>query len=380
MIPEKPFSPVQSVRNKNLYRAGVVFLWIVLIPTFSLGQGDTAIQKAQIPALLSTIRSVNHLTFCSEPVPLDDPAIRERFEKELLLILWNRPQAILWIKRSTRFFPFIEKALKKNNLPDDLKYLAVAESALRPHAQSGKGAVGYWQFIKSTGRKYGLRIDRDIDERRSLSASTKAAMAYFKALYDMFGSWTLSAAAFNMGEQGLQAEILIQQIDDYYHLYLPLETQRYIFRILAIKLILENPQAYGFAITPRDLYPPPATDSVSISSTEQIPLQIVARAAKSSFKTIKDLNPQIRGHYLVAGTHTLLIPKGSARGFKRRLEKRIKKLAGQNKNRIYIVRKGDTLTNIARQFNVPLPALLIWNRLNYRKPIHPGDRLIIHPK
>ena len=359
---------------------GAIYLWVAFAPAVSLGQGGAAIPAAQIPALLSTIRSVDHLTFCGEPVPLDDPAIRERFEKELLLILWNRPQAILWMKRSTRYFPFIEKALKKNKLPDDLKYLAVAESALRPHARSGKNAVGYWQFIKSTGKKYGLRVDRDIDERRSLAASTRAAMAYFEALHDMFGSWSLSAAAYNMGEQGLQAEIMVQQIDDYYRLYLPLETQRYIFRILAIKLILENPRAYGFAITPQDFYPPLATDSVSISPADQIPLQAVALAAKSSFKTIKDLNPQIRGHYLVAGTHTLLIPRGSARGFKRRLEKQIKQQARQNKNRVYIVHKGDTLTNIASRFNVPLPALLIWNRLNYRKPIHPGDRLIIHPR
>ncbi|RTZ98139.1 MAG: lytic transglycosylase [Deltaproteobacteria bacterium] len=380
MIAGKLLISVQRIRNRFLFGLGAVFLWIAFSPAIAPGQGGPALPAAQIPDLLSTIRGVNHLTFCNEPVPLDDPAIRERFEKELLLILWNRPQAILWMKRSTRCFPFIEKALKKNKLPDDLKYLAVAESALRPHARSGKSAVGYWQFVKSTGKKYGLRIDRDIDERRNLAASTRAAMAYFKALYAMFGSWSLSAAAYNMGEQGLQAEILVQETDDYYRLYLPLETQRYIFRILAIKLILENPRAYGFAITPGDLYPPRRTDSVSISSPGQIPLQIVAQAARSSFKTIKDLNPQIRGHYLVAGTHTLLIPEGSARGFKRRLEKRIKEQARQNKNHIYIVHRGDTLTNIAKRFNVPLPVLLIWNRLNYRKPIHPGDRLIIHPK
>jgi signal transduction histidine kinase len=381
MIPlKKLFLSVRPTR-RYLLKWGAVFLWIALTPTFSSsGQDDASIPAAQIPSLLSTIRNVHHLTFCNEPVPLDDPAIRERFEKELLLILWNRPQAILWIKRSARYFPFIEKKLKENHLPDDLKYLAVAESALRPHARSGKGAVGYWQFIKSTGKKYGLRIDRDIDERRSLTASTRAAVAYLKSLYEMFGTWTLSAAAFNMGEQGLQAEILVQQLDDYYRLYLPLETQRYIFRILAIKLILENPQAYGFAITQADMYPPLTADQVLISRTEQIPIQLVAQAAKTSFKTIKDLNPQIRGHYLVAGSHTLLIPEGAARGFTRRLEKRAKKLAQLSQNRIYIVKKGDTLTNIAKQFDVPLPALLIWNRLNYRKPIHPGDRLMIHPK
>lgn len=376
----KSFSPGRQSRKLFPCWFGVaVFLWMVFTPALSPCQDDSSIPAAQIPALLSTIRSVHHLEFCNEPAPLDDPSIRERFEKELLLILWNRPQVILWIKRSTRYFPFIEKLLKENGLPDDLKYVAVAESALRPHARSGKGAVGYWQFIKSTGQKYGLRIDKDIDERRNLFTSTQAATAYFKALYDMFGAWTLSAAAYNMGEQGLQAEILIQQIDDFYRLYLPLETQRYIFRILAIKLIFEAPRTYGFTITEADLYPPLTADHVSISRTKQTPVQLVALAANTSFKTIKDLNPQIRGHYLVAGAHTLLIPEGAARGFTHRLEKQATQLADLNQNRIYIVQKGDTLTNIAKQFGVPLPALLIWNRLNYRKPIHPGDRLMISP-
>jgi LysM repeat protein len=370
----------RHVHTKYLFGTGiVVFLWAMLIPSLSFCQDAPLIPAAQIPSLLSTIRGVDHLSFCNEPTPLADPSIRERFEKELLLILWNRPQVILWIKRSARYFPYIEKILKENGLPDDFKYMAVAESALRPHARSGKSAVGFWQFIKSTGKKYGLRIDKKIDERRSLFAATRAATQYLRDLHDMFGSWTLSAAAYNMGEQGLASEILIQQTDDYYHLYLPLETQRYLFRILAIKLILEDPAAYGFAVTETDLYPPIVADPVSISRGEETPVQLLAITANTSFKTIKDLNPQIRGHYLVSGTHTLLIPRDAAGGFARRLEKQAVKPASNNQRRVYIVRKGDTLTRIAKQFNVPLPVLLIWNRLNYRKPIHPGDRLMIYP-
>ncbi len=168
-----------------------VLLWVIFTPTPSLCQDDPSIPAAQIPSLLSAVRNVHHLTFCDKSVPLDNQQIRERFEKEFLLILWNRPQVILWIKRSARYFPLIEKMLKEADLPDDLKFVAVVESALRPHIRSSKGAVGYWQFIKPTGLKYGLRIDRDIDERRNLLAATRAAIAYFKDLYDIFGTWAL---------------------------------------------------------------------------------------------------------------------------------------------------------------------------------------------
>lgn len=377
---EKTLPPDRHGTGKYLCWLGVaLFLWVIFTPVPSLCQDDSSIPMAQIPSLLSAVRNVHHLSFCDEPVPLDNQQIRERFEKEFLLMLWNRPQVILWIKRSARYFPLIEKMLKETGLPDDLKYVAVVESALRPQVRSSKGAVGYWQFIKPTGLKYGLRIDKNIDERRNLFGSTRAAMAYFKDLYDIFGTWALSAAAYNMGEQGLQAEVLIQQIDDYYRLYLPRETQRYLFRILVAKLILEDPRTYGFHMSDSDLYPPLAVDRVSISRTEETPVQTLAQAANTSFKTIKDLNPQIRGHYLAPGSHTLLIPNGMARGFESRLEKRMAQLTSANRNRVYIVQTGDTLTGIAEQFNVPLTALLIWNRLDYRKPIHPGDRLMIHP-
>ena len=131
--------------------------------------------------------------------------------------------------------------MKENGLPDDIKYIAVAESALRPHAGSSKGAMGFWQFMADTGRKYGLTINAYVDERRNIFASTAAAIRYLNELHQKFGSWELAAAAYNMGEEGLQAEILEQDTNNYYQLYLPLETQRYIFRILSVKLILLKP-------------------------------------------------------------------------------------------------------------------------------------------
>jgi hypothetical protein len=305
--------------------------------------------------------------------------VRERLEKELLLTIWDRPQVILWIKRSTRYLPIIEKMLSENEMPDDLKYVAIIESALRPHAGSRKGAIGFWQFLKSTGQKYGLRINAEIDERRNIFASTQAAIIYFKDLYAMLGSWSLSAAAYNMGELGLESEIVSQKINDYYKLYLPLETQRYMFRIISAKIILTNPERFGFRFTEQDLYPPLQFDRIHIECFQDTPLHIIASASNTHFKVIKDLNPEIRGHFLAAGMHSLLIPKGAEKEFHFRFKQLVQEWLAENQERVYVVQEGDNLTTIAERFNVPMPALLIWNRLDGKKPIHPGDRLVIYP-
>lgn len=354
-------------------KTGVLVLLIIgLMPV--PGQCQTG-----IPDLIGAVRQKAPLKFCGETVPLENEAIRERFEKEMLISLWDRDQAVLWLKRSTRFMPVIETRLAESGMPDDLKYVAVAESALRPHVGSPKGAVGFWQFLPDTGRKYGLIVDDRIDERRNLQSSTQAAIEYFNKLHADLGSWTLAVAAFNMGEEGLKAEVLAQDTGDFYRLYLPLETQRYLFRILSAKLILENPEKYGFEMTPADFYPPLNTEVVELTCWDETSLTVVARAAGTDFKMIKDLNPEIRGHYLAAGSYRLSLPVGVAEGFQARFDEGFEAWQTLQTERIYIVKEGDNLSSIADQFRVPLPALLIWNRLDIRRPIHPGDRLIIHP-
>jgi len=335
-------------------------------------------EPAQFPALISSVRVRGPLDFCGETVALDIPEVRERLEKELLLTLWDRPQIVLWIKRSKRFFPIIEKMLQEHNLPQDLKYIAIIESALRPHAGSRKGAIGFWQFIKATGRRYGLVINSEKDERRNIFRSTAAAVSYFKELYEILGSWTLSAAAYNMGEQGLQSEILAQNSQNYYHLYLPLETQRYIMRAISAKIILSAPEAYGFQFTEADLYPPLQYDRIRLECFQETPIAIIAQAADTYFKMIKDLNPEIRGHYLAAGSHWILIPPGAADGFDTRFKMLVNQWLAENRERVYVVKAGDNLSAIAERFKVPLPALIIWNRLAKNKHIHPGDRLVIY--
>jgi hypothetical protein len=327
--------------------------------------------------LLEAIRFTGPMSFCGEPVPLADREVRERLEKEMLLTLWDRPQVILWLKRSSRFLPVIETMLREAGLPEDLKYLPIIESALRPHAGSPKGAVGFWQFTRSTGRRYGLRVDSFVDDRRNLHASTRAAITYLKELHALLGSWTLAAAAYNMGEHGLQAEILAQEQQDYYRLYLPLETQRYMFRALAAKLIYSDLAAYGFQLEPEELYPPLAYDQVQVTCLEPTPIRLLAKASGTTFKAIKDLNPQLRGHHLDIGKHQILVPKGAGAGFPDRFAIAYSRWQQAVKGKIYIVQEGDNLTKIAERFKVPLPVLLIWNRLDPDQLLHPGDRLIV---
>jgi hypothetical protein len=336
-----------------------------------------AVQKS-VPPLVSSIRIQPPLDFCGEDVPLDNQEVRERLEKELLLTLADRPQVLLWLKRSPRYLPFIEKELAANGMPDDLKYVAFAESALRPHAGSPAGAIGFWQFIRPTGIRYGLVINSDFDERRSIYKSTRAAIDYFKDLYSEFNSWSLAAAAYNMGEEGLRSEILLQEVNDYYRLYLPLETQRYLFRIISAKLVLKDPAKFGFYIADNDLYLPFEFDEISVNLNRRTPIRIIARAAKTDFKRIKDLNPDIRGHYMIPGKHTILVPRGSSKGFSGRLSEALSHWRERPNDHVYIVKSGDNLSSIADKFEIPLPALLTWNNLNPRHHIHPGDRLIIY--
>jgi membrane-bound lytic murein transglycosylase D len=181
--------------------------------------------------------------------------------------------------------------LKEEGAPDDLKYLATAESALF-QAQSGKGAVGLWQFIAETGRRYGLRIDDYVDERKDPEKSTRAAIKLLKANKERFGSWALSAAAYNMGEGSTQDDLSFQRQSSYYDLYLNEETSRYLFRIVALKEIMSNPEKYGYYLDRGDLYAPVETKKVGVS--EEIPnLAIWAESQGATYKDVKLLNPWI---------------------------------------------------------------------------------------
>ncbi len=365
----------------------VLTLLAALIPATAAAQETVQIpEPALFPQLISVIRVTGPLDFCGERVPLEEREVRERLEKELLLYIWDRAQVILWLKRCGRYMPYIEKMLRENRMPEDLKYVAVVESALLPHIGSSKGAVGYWQFIRPTGRKFGLDINGEVDERRNIFTSTLAAVRYFKSLYAEFGSWTLSAAAYNMGEAGLRRRIQAQKTDDFYHLYLPLETQRYILRIVAAKQILSDPAKYGFHLTEDDLYAPIPVQRVEVACPRETPIRIIAEAAGTYFKEIKDLNPEIRGSTLPRGNHYISLPPEGAEGFQARYRSLLNQWRAEETRKnnppgaqrvVYTVRRGDSLGAIAQRFGVGLDDLLRWNRISSHRPIHPGQRLVI---
>ncbi|BBO87332.1 lytic transglycosylase domain-containing protein [Desulfosarcina ovata] len=350
-------------------------LTLIGLPFLSAG---VAAQEESEP-LLSALLLETPVMLCGEPVPVEDPQVVERYEKEKLLSVGDRAQVILWLKRTGRYFPHIETVLKEKGLPDDIKYLAIVESALRVHAGSSKGAMGVWQLMPQTARKYGLTVNSRFDERRNFYRSTEAALDYLKALYERFGSWSLSLAAYNMGEEGLEAQILEQGTSDYYRLYLPLETQRFVFRLLAIKHIVEAPEKYGFHLSANDYYPPEIFSVVTVQAMGDLPVRLIAKAAQTDFKTIKDLNPELRGYYLAAGTRRFHVPENGKAGFNDRLARLIEADKKVYDQRIYMVRKGDSLSGIAEKFDVPLAALLIWNRIGLRDVIHPGQHLVISP-
>ena len=243
-------------------------------------------------------KTPHSLTFCGERVPLERRAVWERLDKQFLLALNRKAQVILWLKRSKKYFPFIEERLKNYNLPDDIKFLAVAESDLNNYALSPKGAAGTWQFMKYTGKRFGLEKKRWLDERYSFPKATDAALQYLTSLYEQFGQWTLAIAAYNCGEKRVENEIAEQKTEDFFDLYLPKETEEYLLRIMAIKIILSNPEKYGFMLDEHDYYVAYDTGEVAFTSPGLVHIRLVAEAAKTKFKTIKELNPQLKGYYL----------------------------------------------------------------------------------
>lgn len=358
-------------------------LSLISLSILSCGQITSTNMDARNPSSLQTLISSTKfsepLTFCGEDVPLSDNGIKERLERELLICLDNKDDIIMWLKRANRYFPYVENILKNNSMPDDLKYIAIAESALRTHASSNKGAAGYWQFIEPTATKYGLTVNNEIDERRNFFLSTNAAISYLRDLYNIFGSWTLAAAAYNMGEDGLKTEMLVQKVNNYYKLYLFQETQRYIFRILAIKMILSDPEKYGYFLTNEDLYNPIDFDQVQITIDQPVPLNIISEAADTYFKTIRELNPQIRNYYLPAGSFILHVPKGASMGFAERFDNILSQWMKEKDNQVYTVQGGDNLSLIAERFNVSVKALMIWNGLTSASKLTVGQKIFVFP-
>lgn len=237
------------------------------------------------------------LEFCGEPVPLNDFDVYERMDRELLVNSYWHSSTLLYLKRANRWFPIIEPILEKHGIPNDFKYMAVAESGLT-NVVSPAGAAGFWQLMIPAAEKYGLLINNEVDERFNVEKATEAAALYLKESYQKFGNWTITAASYNNGVNGIDRQIKRQNSSTYYSLFLNEETYRFVFRIIALKEIFENPKQYGFYFTDDQLYKPIETFEVTVNYR----IDDLSRfAAKNSFnyKVLKLFNPWLRDSMLI---------------------------------------------------------------------------------
>lgn len=251
----------------------------------------------------------NYLEFAGEKIPTENFEVYERMEREFLSNTYWHSATILAIKRANRWFPVIEPILKRNNIPDDFKYLAVAESNLE-NVISPAGATGFWQFMKPAGEKYGLEINSLVDERYDVEKSAEAACKYLRDSYDMFGSWILAAASYNMGQDGIKTQTERQKAKNYFNLVLNSETSRFVARIVSLKYILQSPEKFGFDIKDEEKYKPLEYNEITLDSS----VADFADYAKSlgvNYFILKMYNPWLRDNYLsnkTKKTYTIKIP------------------------------------------------------------------------
>ena len=276
-----------------------LFIQAIQSPEVASQTTETATKVEQQSSQILRVEALdipNVMTFAGERVPLQDTDVRERLDREIHVNTYWHSNMLLMIKKANRFFSEIEPLLKKYNLPDDFKYLAVAESGL-DNVTSHAGASGFWQFMKATGKEYGLEINNYVDERYNLELATKVAAQYLINSKELFGSWTNAAAAYNAGNAGITKQMKRQDATDYYSLLLNSETGRYVFRILAFKEILSNPEKYGFYVDQQDLYQAIPTKTIIIDT----PVTDFAKFAKQqgiNYKILKIHNPWLRDTYL----------------------------------------------------------------------------------
>lgn len=298
---------------------------VAIISSFLLAaipvKSATADQTPAPPDCLSVpvFQLPREMTLCGEPVPLGRQDVFEMLDREFVVAVYDRSQVIMWLKRARRYFPLVEARLKERNMPEDLKYVAIVESALKTYTYSAAGAVGPWQFMPKTAERYGLRVDEWIDERLNFERATEGSLSYLQEVYKALGNWTLAIAAYNCGERRLFTDMKEQAVASFYDLNLPLETERYIFRILAAKLVLATPEACGYAVPAESLYSPVECDTVEFAVPCETHITAVASLCGTTLKTVKEMNPEIKKNSIPAGQYRLKIPKGTGEQFKANL-------------------------------------------------------------
>lgn len=306
------------MKNKNLYIIGFTLglTTLLAVCTYLLTERNSV--RAHEAPLAETHNYYNNvlaipplpdeLYFAGEKVPLENYWVREALDRELTAICYHHSTTLLCLKRAGRYFPTIEKILDEEKMHADFKYLCVAESGLANVVSPAK-AAGFWQFLSATGKTYGLEINAEVDERYHLEKSTRAACRYLKNAKGQLGSWALAAAAYNMGEAGVRNQMNLQSLNNYWDLYLNSETARYLYRILAYKLVFENPHIYGVHISNEQKYQPINSKEVTVSTT--IPdLYNFCQKHNITYRELKELNPWLRSTKLtvINNTYSIKIP------------------------------------------------------------------------
>jgi len=295
------------MRDLSLYlsiSALVILFGYIVYDGTGKGEGDRvsdegvalAYGEQPYPLPVISLDLPKTLSFAGEPVPLDVADVRERLDKELQINTYLHSSTLFIIKRANRWLPQIEPILKENNIPDDFKYLPLIESALLNDV-SPKAAVGFWQFLKGSGKEFGLEITNEVDERYDPLKAGKAACKYFKLAYSKFENWTLVAASYDMGMYGMQGSLENQKVNSYYDLHLNDETSRYVFRLLAIKEIYEHQEKYGFKLKPEHLYQPEKLRYVEVNESIRDLVEF-ARQNGTNYKLLKRHNPWLRDQHL----------------------------------------------------------------------------------
>ena len=286
----------------------LIAFWAINVPTLVNAQA--------FPANYSTHEVPSSVTFCGKSIDLTRYDRYERMDRELLAFTYMHSTSIQMIKKANRYFPIVEPILKANGIPDDFKYLMVIESNLNPNARSSAGAAGLWQFMQTTGREYGLEVNKNIDERYHVEKATEAACKYLKDAYDKYQDWIAVAASYNAGQARISSQFEKQQVNDMLDLFLVEETARYVYRIIAAKIMFSNPSAFGFRLRTKDLYMPIPYKEVTVNTG----ISNLAEWAKKqgiTYALLKNMNPWLRDNFLQnvsKRTYTLKIP--TAEGMK----------------------------------------------------------------
>ncbi len=251
----------------------------------------------EVPVVFKSVAIPDSVTFAGEYVPMERFDTRESLDRELLVNSYFHSQTLRFIKMAPRYFAVIDPILEEKGVPGDFRYLAVAESGLNPRAVSPARAVGLWQFLATTAQEYGLEVNSEVDERYHIEKSTYAACDYLLKAYAKYGSWAIVAAAYNGGMAGVERQMKRQKNDDYYDLLFGEETSRYVFRIIALKLIMENPENYNLFVTEDEKYPVIQTRDVEINGSVA-DFADFAYQNNINYKLLKDFNPWLRENNL----------------------------------------------------------------------------------